>query len=378
VRDTTFREGDEQPGVFMTPEDKLRIAEKVFDAGVREAETGYVGAAQEHYEAAKLIKKELPGLKISTHARAWVPEWKREVDRGLEVGTDMITVLQHPILNWASDEQLIELGCPREEFVPRIVQVIEYAKSCGANVEYGHCDAFRSKWEDLEEFFSVAEKAGCDRLVMYEDGYCAPPAVKYLVRKIKKLVQVPLLIHCHDDLGLGTANTLAAIEEGAEYADLVVNGMGDKGGLTRMEEVVVALAGHYGIPTGINLEKLYSLSKLVEKISGVKCQPHNPIVGDNCFIHESELHAYCIIKGLWEAMEPVKAETVGQKRQVIFGSTTLHGESARARIASLGLDHTEDKVNAVLAEVRKILPKKHSLTLDEFDEVARRVLAKAK
>ncbi len=290
----------------------------------------------------------------------------------------MITVLQHPILNWASDEQLIELGCARKDLVPRTAQVVEYAKSCGANVEYGHSDVFRSNWEDLKEFYTVAEKAGIDRLVVYEDGFCAPPAVKYLVRKIRKLVSVPLLIHCHDDLGLGTANTLTAIEEGAEYTDLVVNGMGDRGGLTRMEEVVVCLAGHYGVPTGVDLSKLRSLSKFVEQISGVKCQPHKPIVGDNCYIHESELHAYCIVKGLWEAMEPVKAETVGQKRQVIFGDTTLHGETAGARITALGFKYTKAQLDNVLAEIRKTLPKKHSITLDEFDEVVKKAFAEKK
>ncbi len=376
VRDTTIREGDETPGVYMTPKDKLRIAERLFDAGVREAEIGYVGPAQEHYEAAKLIKRELPDLKFSGFARAWAKDWKRDVDRCVEAGAYRVDVLQHPILNWASDEQLKDLGCPRENIIPRTVEVIQYAKNCGVKVGYGHSDVLRTDWEYLKQFYSVVERAGVDRAIIYEDGFGAPPAVRYVVGKLRKLLKIPMLIHCHDDLGLGTANTLAAVEAGAEYGDLVVNGLGDRGGLCIMEEVVVNLECHYGVPTGINLEKLYGLSKFVEEITGIKNRPNTPVVGENCYIHESELHIYCIIKGLWEAMEPVKAETVGQKRTVVFGGTSLHGEAARARLDVIGVKYNDDDVDAILDQMRKVFPRKRYLTMEEFDKLARETLEK--
>jgi 2-isopropylmalate synthase len=374
VRDTTIREGDETPGLFMSPSDKLKISEKLYEAGVSEADVGYLGPAQEHFEAAKLIKKEIPDMRISGFARVWAADWKRDVDRCVEAGVAQIDVLQHPLLIWATDEQVAELGCPRNELIPRTVQVIEYAKSCGVEVAYGHPDASRTPWEILEEFYSVTARAGVDLLIIYEDGYGCPPGVKHLIKKIKTLVTVPLMIHCHDDVGLGTANVLAAVGEGAESADLVVNGLGDKGGLTKMEEVVVALECHYGLSTGVRLEKLYELSKFVEEITGVKRQINKPLVGENAYIHEAEIHAYCIIKGMWEAMEGVHPHVIGQERSVVFGGTTLHGEAARARLDALGLRFNSQDVESILNEIRKRLQTQPSVSLPEFDEIARSIL----
>ncbi len=179
------------------------------------------------------------------------------------------------------------------------------------------------------------------------------------------------MIHCHNDMGLGVAVTLAAMEGGASVADLVVNGMGDKAGITSMEEVVVCAEALYGVPTGIKLEKLYSLSKFVEEITGVKCQPHKAFTGENAFLHESELHAYCIISGIWEAMEPIKAETVGQKRTVVFGDTSLHGEAVRARLDALGLKYTAKDVEKIISKIRERLPSQHWVTIPEFDKIAK-------
>ena len=237
VRDTTLREGEETPGLSMTLQDKVKIAEKLFEAGIRQIDVGYVGPAQSHYEAAKLIKREIPELAITGFARVWASDWKRDVDRCLEVGTAQIDVLQHPILIWATDELVKELGPPREALIPRTTEVIEYIKSCGARAAYGHPDCSRTPWEVLEEFYLAASQAGTDMLILYEDGYGCPPGVQHLVQKIRALLDVPLMIHCHDDLGLGTANTLAAVGAGVVAADLVVNGLGDKGGLTKLEDL---------------------------------------------------------------------------------------------------------------------------------------------
>ena len=260
VRDTTLREGEETPGLSMTLQDKVKIAEKLFEAGVRQIDVGYVGPAQAHYDAAKLIKQEIPELTLTGFARVWAADWQRDVDRCLELGVTQVDILQHPILNWATDEQVKELGPAKEALIPRTVEIIEYVKSCGMKAAYGHPDCSRTPWEVLREFYSVAARAGIDLLILYEDGYGCPAGVQHLVQKIRNLVDVPLMIHCHDDLGLGTANTLTAVGAGVVAADLVVNGLGDKGGLVKLEEVAVALETHYGLSTGIRLEKLTELS----------------------------------------------------------------------------------------------------------------------
>ena len=375
VRDTTIREGEETPGLSMTTRDKVRIAEKLYEAGVQQVDIGYVGAQQGHYETAKLIRREIPELAITGFARVWSADWQRDVDRCQELAVAQVDVLQHPILIWASDEQVMELGPAREALIPRTVEVIEYAKRCGLRVAYGHPDVSRTPWEILREFYSVTARAGIDLLILYEDGYGCPPGVQHLVRKIRNLVDVPLMIHCHDDLGLGTANVLTAVGAGAEAADLVVNGLGDKGGLTKLEEVVVALETHYGLSTGIRLEKLTELSKFVEEVTGFRRQINKPLVGENAYIHEAELHVYCIVKGLWEAMEGVHPHVIGQERTVVFGSTTLHGEAVRARLDVTGHRYNSRDVESILDKLRERLQTQPSLTLDEFDELARTVFA---
>jgi len=375
IRDSTIREGDEQPGCYMSPDDKLKVAEKVYEIGIKEIDVGFVGAVDEHYRTAQLIKKQIPQLETSAIIKTWVPTWKDELNRAIDAGVDRVEPWNHPIINHASDEQVAELGHTREELIPRIVEVIQCAKGQGVKVSYMQCDAMRSSWDFLESILSAVERAGIDRLSVAEDGYASPPAVRFLMDKLTELLRVPILWHSHNDFGLSVANVLAAVERGAQAADLIINGMGDKAGITSLEEVVVSLECMYGVNTGVKLEKLYGLSKFVEELTGIRCQPHKAIVGENAFLHESELHAYCIITGIWEAMEGFRAELVGNKRRVVFGDTTLHGEAARARLRVLGLEYTDEDVKKILDEIRKVLPKKHTISLEEFDQIAKKVVA---
>ena len=374
VRDSTIREGDETPGVYMSPADKLEIAKKVWDIGITEIDVGFVGTVKEHAEAASMIKKEIPDFVTSGIIKSWSADWKEQIDRTLEAGVDRIEPWNHPIVNHGTDEQIAEIGCSKEEIIPRVVEVIEYGLSQGLKVSFMHSDGMRASWDFIESLLPAVERAGIDRLCIAEDGYANPPAIRYFMTKLNKLLDVPIMWHAHNDFGLSVANTLAAVEGGAMSADLIINGMGDKAGITSMEEVVVALECFYGVDTGVELGKLYSLCKFVEDITGFKCQPHKAVVGSNAFLHESELHAYCIISGIWEAMEGFRAELVGHNRQVVFGDTTLHGEAARAQLKKIGLKFTDKDVEKILDEVRKILPGKHTISLDEFNDIARKVI----
>ena len=374
IRDSTIREGDETPGCFMSPSDKAKVAEKVWDIGIKEIDIGFAGSVEEHAETARLVKKAVPKIEASGIIKSWSPDWKEQIDRSLEAGVDRIEPWNHSIVNHGTDEQIAEIGCTKEEIIPRVVEVIEYGLSQGLKVSFMHSDGLRASWDFIETLLPAVERAGIDRLCIAEDGYANPPAIRYYMDKVTKLLDVPIMWHAHNDFGLAVANTLAAVEGGATSADLIINGLGDKAGITSMEEVVVSLECFYGINTGVQLGKLYSLCKFVEGITGIKCQPHKAIVGDNAFLHESELHAYCIISGIWEAMEGFRAELVGHKREVVFGDTTLHGEAARAQLNTLGLKYTDKDVTTILDEVRKVLPQKRTISLDEFNEIAKKVI----
>lgn len=374
LRDSTIREGDETPGCYMPPSVKLKIAEKICEIGIKEIDVGFVGTVKEHFEAASLIKENIPQLVTSAIVKTWTPDWKTQIDKAMEAGVDRVEPWNHPIINHATDEQLTEIGHTRKETIPRIVDVIEYGLSKGLKVSYMQCDAMRSSWPFLETILTAVERAGIDRLTIAEDGYASPPAVRYFMDKLTELVDVPILWHSHNDFGLSVANVLAAIERGAIGGDLIVNGMGDKAGITSLEEVVVSLECFYGLDTGVKLEKLYGLSKYVEELTGINCQLHKAVVGENAFLHESEIHAYCIITGIWEAMEGFRAELVGQNRRVVFGNTSLHGEAARAQLKKLGVEYTDKDVETILDEIRKILPKQPHVSIEEFNEIAKTVL----
>jgi len=373
VRDSTIREGDETPGCYMPPKVKVQIAQKVWEAGITEIDVGYAGAVDEHYEAAKLVKKEVPEIETSAILKTWIPDWKAQLHRALEAGVDRVEPWNHPIINHATDEQVARLGIPREEIIPRIVEVIEYAKKQGVKVSFMHCDAARSPWDFTTALLSAVERAGIDRLSIAADGYISPAGVRFMMDKLNDLVDVPILWHSHNDFGLAVANVLAAVERGAISSDLIINGMGDKSGITSLEEVVVSLEVLYGVDTGVKLEKIYGLSKFVEEVTGIKCQGHKAITGDNSFRHESELHAYCIISGIWEAMEAFHPHLIGREREIVFGDTTLQGEAIKAELKALNLDAGEQNVKKMADEIRKLIPVKKYINLEEFDQIAKKL-----
>ena len=370
LRDSTLREGDEQPGTtgLMKPENKLRVAEKIAEAGVTFMELGYPGVVKEHFEAIKLIKKEIPQLRISAFARAWDPDWKKDVDMCVEAGADVVDVL-----DYASSIHLTLYGCTRDEVIERDIAAIEYAKQFNVDVGFGPIHAPQVEWEFLRRLYLLGERLGVSYITVYEDGIAAPPTIRHIIKEAKKLVDVPLLSHCHNDFGMAVANSITAIAAGAEMSEVIVNGMGDKSGCTSFEELVMGLEALYGVDTGIDLSKLYGLSQFVEEVSGIRCQPHKAVTGENMFLHEADMHTTMILRNSWESIEPYRADLVGHKSSVVFGDTTLQGEAIRAGLDKLELEYTEETVDSIRTELRKRLTKKIAVSWEEFQEIAKTI-----
>jgi isopropylmalate/homocitrate/citramalate synthase len=213
----------------------------------------------------------------------------------------------------------------REQVLDRITQCIEYGKEHGLIIDYIAEDSTRSNMQFLCQAYRTAINAGADKICIADTvGFVRPEVMRHIVREVKSHLwteskyKVPIAVHCHNDFGLATANTLAAVEEGATYTQVCVNAYGERAGNAAFEEVVMALEELYGIATGIQTEKLYQLSQLVEKDFVIPLPLHKAISGDNAFTHSSGIHSH---GQLTHSMtyEPINPSKVGRERQFHLG-----------------------------------------------------------
>ncbi len=362
IKDDTLREGEETPGTYFSIEQKIEIAKLLEELGIPEIEVGYAAGIKEHAETFKALKREGIKMKLSSHARMYVDDVKKEVDDILAAEADSVNFLLVPSPSLKTKNDVLE----------RIREGIEYAKSNGLHVAFGSGRVTPKYWE---LFLNIAKDAGVDRIVVYDGNGCALPiAFKDLVLFTKNIVgKIPVEVHAHNDLGLAVANTLAGVEGGAEIVDVVFNGLGDRAGNAATEEVIMALEILYGIDLGLKLDKILEISQLIEKYSKTPLQPHKPIVGKNCFIHESDLHVEQILVGNWTTWELFQPQVVGQTRKLIFGATTLQDRAFLAKLNKMGLKPTEMQLKRIRKEVSRKIKSQDYISEQEFEEIAKKI-----
>ncbi|MDI7261108.1 MAG: hypothetical protein QME90_14465 [Thermodesulfobacteriota bacterium] len=379
-----LREGEEMPGTGMTVDDKVEIARRLVDMGVQEVELGYVGALEQQREALKAIKK--AGIEVvkSAIVRWYVKDWKEEIDTAVEAGADNIKIQtlggpdwKYPVYPYNYYDYY-----KKGEIIPRMVEAVRYVKDrYGLYVHIGLTDGPRTDLGWMKKFFRAGVEAGANR-VSFHDGLGAtlPLAMQFLAEEIKSVVGgIPVLVHNHNDFGLATANTIGAILGGAEGCDVTVNGIGDRSGNASLEEVVTSLEMLCGVKTGIDMTKLYELSKFVEKVTGVKCQPHKAIVGENAFLEESELHIHGVMKGknvdLGDlAYLPYAPSVVGQRHKIVWGTTSLWGSAIKLKMEQLGLSPSQENMEKVRKALQRELRDKDNLTDEEFGELCKAII----
>lgn len=372
VRDSTIREGEETPGVYYTLDDKIEIVKKLEEIGVSDIDVGYIGRVQEQWDLANKIKE--LGLKIKTycHLSSNPIKWDEEIQKALDAKVDYIGygIVLTP---WQLELFTGDSRVSPQVMLNIIPLTLRKIRKYGGTAILDCVDATRSDLTFLKEAIRRGIKHGVKKVLLYDTvGACHPRAISYMIKEIKPICgDIPLGIHIHDDFGLATASSIAAVEQGVEFMDLVVNQLGDRAGNASLEEVVVSLKILYGIDTGIDLSKLYELSKLVEEKSGIKIPPNKPVVGENTFLHESELHVMSAIKKdkFWMCFTPYKDKVVGQKEQLIFGPTTLHGDAIRFKCEELKFDKYEKHLNDIKQELRDIISKKKFVTEPEFEKI---------
>lgn len=377
VRDSTIREGEETPGVYYTLDQKISIVEKLEDIGIRHIDCGYIGQVQDQWDLANQIKE--LGIKLETycHLSSNPSRWTAEIEKSIEAKIDYIgfgiVLTEWQLQLFTGDEKITP-----EVMLSIIPSVLSRIRKMGANAILDCVDATRSQLSILMKAIKQGIENGVKMIMLYDTvGACNISAISFLIRQLKSITnEIPIGIHVHDDFGLGSASTIAAVEQGASYMDLVVNKLGDRAGNTSFEEVVTALEMLYGIDTGIDLSKLYELSKYIEKISGVPLPYNKPIVGRNTFIHESELHVMSALEKdkYWMCFTPYKPEIVGQKEKVIFGATTLHGDAIKMKCEQMGLKNIEDYIDEIKSKVHSKVKESKFITEEDLEDLIRKIL----
>jgi 2-isopropylmalate synthase len=365
IYDTTLRDGEQTPGVTLTPEDKLTIAVQLDKLGVDVIEAGFPIVSKGEMDAVKMIVKQGLRSEISVLARAD----KRDIDAALACDVKYV----HTFIATSDIHLQYKLKISREEALRKAVDAIDYCKAHGLYVEFSAEDATRSDREYLKQVYKAVVDAHADRIDVPDTvGYATPKYIHSLISELKQVIDVPISIHCHDDFGLAVANSLAAIEAGAECAHVTINGLGERAGNASLEELVMALHCLYNKKTRINTTLLYETSKLVSSLTGIVVQPNKAIVGENAFGHESGIHTHGILSNPL-CYEPISPELVGRKRWLEAGKHAgIHGVAAM--LAEYGIKPTQEQLRQIVARVKELGDKGKHVTDADLVAIASQVM----
>lgn len=343
INDSTLRDGEQAPGVAFTAAEKLAIALAIEAAGVDEIEAGIPAMGAEEIATLAAIKASVQRAEVI----AWCRMMPQDVDAALESGVERVH-LSVPV----SDRQIhAKFGTGRQDVLDRIARTVAYARERGLRASVGGEDASRADPSFLARAIVAAEEAGAHRFRVADTlGVLDPFRTHDLFRMLCAESDIELEFHGHDDLGLATANTLAAIRGGATHASVCVLGLGERAGNAALEEVVTALHENQGRTTGVALARLTGLAEMVAAAARRPIPESKSIVGGSVFAHESGIHVSGLLRdaGTYEALDPA---LFGRERAIVLGKHS-GGAAVRSMLRSIGLESDHQRIGAILAEVR--------------------------
>ncbi len=345
VLDTTLRDGEQTPGVALAPEQKLEVARALDDLGVDIIEAGAAITSEGERRAIRLISDAGLKAEVCSFARAL----RSDVDAALGCGVDGV----HLVVPTSDIHLKYKLKKNREEVKRMALDAARYALDQGLKVEFSAEDATRTDPAFLRELFSAAVELGVQRVCVCDTvGVLTPERARELFSDLAKAIKVPIAAHCHDDFGMATANTLAAVQAGALEVHVAVNGLGERGGNAALEEVALALTQLYGVETRIKLNKLYPISKLVERLTRMPVPPTKSVVGENAFAHEAGIHTHGVL-AYPPTYEPISPELVGHHRKLVFGKHA-GSHAVESELHRMGLQPTREQVREIFEQVKKL------------------------
>lgn len=372
IFDTTLRDGEQSPGASMNLEEKVMIAKQLARLGVDIIEAGFAYSSPGDFEAVRQIAQQVEGPTICSLARAR-PE---DIDRAWEALKGAPRVRIHTFLSTSDIHLKHQFRMTRKEALTRAVEMVERARGYVDDVEFSPMDASRSDVAYLCEVIEAVIAAGAGTVNIPDTvGYAAPQEFGRLIATIRKKVRnskkAVISVHCHNDLGLAVANSLAAIEAGAGQVECTVNGIGERAGNASMEEIVMGLRTRrdfYKADTKVRTEEISKTSRLVSKITGMVVQPNKAIVGANAFAHTSGIHQDGLLKDktTYEIMRP---ESIGLgQMQLVMGK--LSGRHAfRQRLEELGYKLTDEEINQAFDRFKRLADQKKEIFEEDLEAI---------
>ena len=368
IFDTTLRDGEQSPGASMTREEKLRIARQLERLGVDVIEAGFAAASEGDFEAVRSIAETVQHSTVCSLARAN----ERDVRRAGEAIAPAARGRIHTFIATSPIHMEKKLRMTPDQVVEHAVNAIRQARTYTDDVEFSAEDAVRSDVDFLVRIFDAAIEAGATTLNVPDTvGYSVPQQwgerMATLIERVNGSDRVVWSTHCHNDLGMAVANSLAAVSAGARQVECTINGLGERAGNAALEEVVMAVRTRgsvFGVDTGIDATQIVPTSKLVSTITGYPVQPNKAIVGANAFAHESGIHQDGVLKHR-ETYEIMRAEDVGwSTNRLSLGK--LSGRNAfRSRLIELGVElESEEALNDAFGRFKALADKKREI----FDE----------
>jgi len=367
-----LRDGEQSPGASMNTAEKLRLATPMEKLGVDVLEAGFPAASDGDFEAVATIAGKIRGIEIAALARTS----KEDIDRAWQAVKNAARPRIHTFIATSDIHMTYKLKLSRDEVIAKAVEAVRYAKSFTDNVEFSAEDGSRSDRDFLCRVFEAAIAAGATTVNLPDTvGYAIPQEfgdlVGYVLAHTPNIGQTVVSIHCHNDLGLATANTIAAIEAGARQAEVTVNGIGERAGNTSMEEVVMAVhtrPNFLPVTTGIRTDQIYPTSRLVSMITGIIVQPNKAIVGANAFAHEAGIHQDGILKNpmTYEIMKP---ETIGLSRNKLILGKHSGRHALREHLKELGYDLSDEEIQLVFVKFKELADKKKHVVDEDLEVI---------
>ncbi len=372
--DTTLRDGEQSPGVSLNADEKLEIAQQLARLGVDIIEAGFPIASPGDFAAVKRIAEQVRGPVIAGLCRAV----RTDIDRTWEALKDAESPRIHTFLATSDIHLKHKLQKTREEALQQAVDAVKHAKKYCSNVEFSAEDAFRS---DMDYLVQVVEKvidAGATVVNLPDTvGYAIPEEygefIKTIVTRVPNIDRAVIGVHCHDDLGLAVANSLAGVANGARQVECAVNGIGERAGNAALEEIIMALYtrnSFFNKQIKVDYSEIYRTSRLVSSLTGMQVQSNKAIVGKNAFIHESGIHQDGVLKerSTYEIMSP---ELIGIYRSNLVLGKHSGRHAFKEQLAQLGYSLSDEELAKAFISFKEIADKKKEITNDDLEALVK-------
>ncbi|MBQ3456013.1 MAG: 2-isopropylmalate synthase [Synergistaceae bacterium] len=370
IFDTTLRDGEQSPGCSMNLSEKIVMARQLEKLGVDIIEAGFAIASPMDFKSIQAIAGAAPKCTIASLARANT----RDIDTAWEAVKDAQKPRIHVFIATSDVHMQYKLRMSREQVLSTITEMVSYAKAKCNDIEFSAEDASRSDREFLAQAFSNAIAAGATTINVPDTvGYSTPQEmgelITYLREHVTGIDTVDISVHCHNDLGMGVANSLACVKAGATQVECTVNGIGERAGNASLEEIVMAMhtrRDFYDADTNINTREIYRSSRLLSNIIGVPISPTKPVVGANAFAHEAGIHQHGMITNAqtYEIMNP---DEIGVPHRALVLGKHSGKHAIRERLESMGYEIPDEELEDIFTRFKKLADEKKTITSSDLE-----------